>query len=477
MTNRPNILFVFTDQQRSTALGCAGVEPVRTPNLDRFAAEGTRFTNAVANTPSCAPSRATLLTGLHTMTHKLVNNDMALREDVPTAFARELKTAGYHTGYIGKWHLGGENRAEFIPPGPRRLGFDDFWAGAECTHSYMDAFYHLNDDPKPRFHEGYEPDGQTAMACEHIAEWAKAEEPFCMFLAWGPPHDPYLEMPDEYLAEYDPNEIDLSPTATDAPPNPLYGPGGGSISREEIAGYYAHMTALDRCFGQLMEKLDALGLRENTLVVFTSDHGDMLWNHGHLRKGQPYRESVGIPLITRWPGHIPAGRTTGAPVSIIDLPPTLLALVGVEIPEAMEGADLSAYFLGDESKAPQAAYINTLVCPAKFPFKAWRGVVTATHTYARDSDGPWVLFDDLADPLQQHNLIDDPASAETQTELESLTQRFLESTDDPFLDARAMADLYYPGHEDMVRPFFYPPEIFAEIERRQNLRGHVTAHG
>lgn len=144
----PTSFFVFTDQQRPTALGCAGAEDVKTPNLDLFASQGTRFTNAVCNTPACSPARATIMTGRHVPGHGIVTNDIPLKTDMPH-LARELSRAGYRCGYIGKWHLDEADRAIFIPPGPRRRGFDDFRAVANCTHAYMAAHYYLNDDPKP----------------------------------------------------------------------------------------------------------------------------------------------------------------------------------------------------------------------------------------------------------------------------------------------------------------------------------------
>lgn len=183
---KPNLLFVFADQMRSTAMGCAGVEKVKTPHFDRFASEGTRFTNAISNTPSCTPARASLLTGLHTMTHGLVNNDLTLDPELPT-IAHALNGAGYKCGYIGKVHLDGPDRTAYAPPGPKRYGFNDFWAAAECHHSYQDAFYYLNDDPELKWFDGYEPDRQTELAVEYIHEKKKDDDPFCLFLSWGPP--------------------------------------------------------------------------------------------------------------------------------------------------------------------------------------------------------------------------------------------------------------------------------------------------
>ena len=208
--DRPNILFVLTDQMRSTAMGCAGVEKVYTPNLDSLAAQGTRFTNAISNTPACAPARATLFTGLHVLSHELVNNEKPVKLGTCT-FAGSFRDAGYKCGYIGKWHMDGGARTAFIPPGERRLGFDDYWAVANCTHSYMESFYYEDDDPEIKWVEGYEPIVQTDLALDYLGRKAAEESPFFLTLSWGTPHDPYQEMPAEYAEKYRWQDIEYTP--------------------------------------------------------------------------------------------------------------------------------------------------------------------------------------------------------------------------------------------------------------------------
>ncbi|HUS48053.1 MAG TPA: sulfatase [Phycisphaerae bacterium] len=476
---QPNIIYVFADQMRSTAIRCAGVENVITPNLDRFAGQGTRFTNAVANTPVCSPARASLLTGLHVLTHRLVNNDTPLRTDV-RSIAHCLNDAGYACGYIGKWHLDCADRGVFVPPGGRRQGFDDFWAAANCNHSYFRGYYYLNDDPEPIWMNDYEPQEQTDIAIRYVQDKAGESRPFCLFLSWGPPHCPYREVPKKYLDTYPPEHIELMPTAVDARVAPVGRtapdrPGPPSkdeqrFKRETVAGYYAHITAMDECFGRLMAALDRAGIADDTIVVFSSDHGDMLFSHNRGWKCKPWRESVGIPLIMRWPGRIPAGRVTGAPIGIVEHMATLLSLAGAQIPPAVEGEDLSAFVLGDESAAPDSAYINFPVSPAWFSCPEWRGVVTRTHTYARFRERPWVLYDDKADPFQTCNLADSPACEALRRELDAKIGYWLERTRDPFEPSRAVADKYYPGHVDMVMPYFFNEKIHRGMERLKGRR-------
>ncbi|MCE5326428.1 MAG: sulfatase [Planctomycetaceae bacterium] len=454
---QPNIIYVFADQMRSTALGCAGVERVHTPNLDAFAAQGTRFTNAVSNTPVCSPSRATLLTGLHALTHRLVFNDIMLRTDV-RCLADVLNEAGYRCGYVGKWHIDVQDRGAFTPPGPRRRGFDDFWASYNCHHSYLNGYYYTGDSPDPVWVDGYMPDAETDLAIGYLQQKAVQRDPFCLMLSWGPPHCPYRQVPQRFLDMYPPESIELMPSARQGRVHGGSGPGPTAeedrAKREQIAGYYAHVSALDDCFGRLMAAIEAAGIADNTIVVFSSDHGDMLFNHNRGWKCKPYRESVGVPLLVRWDGQVPAGRVAPAPVGIVDHMPTLLHLAGLAAPEGVQGQDLWAYFLGDDSAAPHSQLISFPVMPENYSYGVWRGVVTSRHTYATLRDRPWVLFDDQADPMQMTNLVGSPAHAAMQADLDAQTRAWLGRTNDPFESSREVADKHYAGHVNCVMPYF-----------------------
>ena len=388
-TDRPNLLFVFADQMRAQSCGFMGNEQVRTPNMDRMAAQGVVFENAVSSCPVCTPYRGSLLTGRYPLACRTAMNDVRLPVD-ELCIAEVLGEEGYATGYIGKWHLDGPYRGGFTPPGPRRQGFD-FWAANECTHAYMDTHYY-RDEPEPIFIDGYEADGFTEIAIEFIEE--RADDPFCLFLSWAPPHNPYHEMP----AEYDV----YAPAALELPPNTA------EFAREDIAGYYGHITALDRNLGRLLGTLEQHGIAEDTIVVFTSDHGDMLGAHGLQRKQKPWDESIMVPWVMQWPGGLPAGMRTDTLINVPDVMPTLLSLMGVEIPDTVQGYDLSGAARGEGGIEPTSAYIAN---PMPFPGDQheggpWRGVRTKTHTYVEDESGPWLLYDNVADPYQQENLID-----------------------------------------------------------------------
>ena len=419
---KPNILYIFTDQMRASAMGCMRDEAVHTPHLDRLAAQGMLFTNAIANTPVCTPSRASLLTGRHAWTCRSIVNDIRLPEE-EWGIADVLRTHGYRTGYVGKWHLDGLPRDAPIAP-ERRRGFDDYWAAYDCTHDYLVPRYYLGDATEPVvLDEGYDADVQTDLTIDFLERYRG--EPFCLFLSWGPPHAPYRAVPQPFLDTYPPEAIALRPNAQGA-------------DRSAVAGYYAHITAIDRDVGRLMDALDRLGLAEDTIVVFSSDHGDMLWSQGRVKKQQPWEESIRIPLIVRWPGHLPAGHVSDLLVGVVDHAPTLLGLAGIPVPAEMNGLDLSDALLGRSDGHPGSALIAEYVSFGQSSlYQPWRGVRTARYTYARWLQGGAILYDNQEDPYQLHNLIHEPGYAPLRDELEDELQRWLAQIDDPFLDPDA----------------------------------------
>ncbi len=454
MSRPRNILLIMTDQQRSTALGCAGQEQVSTPNLDVFARQGIRYTNAVSNTPACTPARASLLTGKHVFQHGLVNNELSLGSH-HTSLAHALNGTGYDCAYIGKWHVDGVNRGAFIPPGPRRQGFDHYWAGTECNHNYF-AGYYYDESGAPVWFDTYEPEGQTDLAIEYVRNRG-VKKPFCLALSWGPPHCPYHLAPKRFRDMYPPESIALRPNAVEARVQnrgvPLSTEEADAFKKRQIAGYYAHCSALDACFGRMMATLDELGLSEDTLVIFTSDHGDMLFSQDRGWKTKPWRESVGIPLLMRWPGQIAAGQESRLPISLVDLMPTVLGVVGAPIPDGVQGLDLSWHPLGRDGTVPESSFINYVVTSSAQRHKPWRGVVTERYTYAETREGVWVMYDDIADPYQMNNLADNPAAAELRQHLHSLVAEWLAKTDDDFADSLTVAERYMQGrHVDCAIP-------------------------
>jgi len=439
--SQPNIVFVFADQWRAQAAGYAGDPNVRSPHIDDLAGESVNFTNAVAGCPVCSPYRASLLTGRRPLTHGVFLNDVCLSNDA-VSLAQACAGAGYDTAYIGKWHLDGHGRSNFIPR-ERRQGFD-YWRVLECTHRYNDSWYYGDENVRLKW-DGYDAIAQTRDAQEYVRNH-DGDDPFLLMLSWGPPHAPYDTAPPEYREMYDPAKLVLRPNVPQR---------CEARARENLAGYYAHVTALDDCVGDLRGTLKECGLDENTIFVLTSDHGDMLGSQGHAKKQRPWEESVRVPFLIRWPaglGNQP--QTIDAPIDSPDVMPTLLGLSEIDIPETVEGLDYSGHIHGGDDPGDGSAL---LTCPA--PFGQWRrdqhsgreyrGVRTKRHTYVRDLDGPWLLYDNERDPYQLDNLC---GQAALRQELDATLQRKLRETNDDFGPAREYIDRwgYVTDHRGTV---------------------------
>ena len=420
---RPNVVFLLADQWRAQATGYAGDVNARTPHLDRLASESVTLTTAVSTCPVCSPYRACLITGRSPVNNGVFVNDVCLNTDA-VSLARAFGQAGYRTGYIGKWHLDGHGRSSFIPR-ERRQGFE-FWRVCECTHDYNHSLYYGEEDKK-RYWDGYDAAAQTDEARAYIK--AHRQEPFLLVLSWGPPHNPYESAPERFRKLFDPQQIRLRPNVP---------PEAQAAARRDLAGYYAHCAALDECVGQVVETLRECGLSDNTILVFTSDHGDMLGSHAQIRKQRPWDESILVPFLVRWPeGLGRTGRSLSAPLGSPDIMPTLLGLCGIEIPATVEGEDYAAWLRGQRPDADRAALITCVT-----PFGEWtrpkggreyRGVRTMRYTYVRSLDGPWLLYDNQKDPFQQHNIAGETGNAEVRAELESLLQAKLKKYQDAFL--------------------------------------------
>ena len=422
---RPNIVVVLADQWRPQAFGFAGDPNVRTPNFDRLAGESVRFVNAVAGMPVCSPTRASLLTGQRPITHGVFINDVPLDPDAVT-LPKVLKAAGYDTAAIGKWHIDGRGRLAFIPR-ERRQGFD-YWKVCECTHNYTDSIYYGDTSDKLHW-SGYDALDQTRDACEFLRAHGKGAKPFLLWLAWGPPHDPYMTAPEKYRAHYDPAKLTLRPNV----PANLE-----AQARKNLAGYYAHCAALDDAMGELLATLRESGLAENTVLVFSADHGDMLGSQGLWKKQKPFDESARVPMLIRWPAVLGKdARQLDAPINSEDIMPTLLGLAGVAIPPSVEGLDYSGHLRGGPNPGAGA---TVLTCVAPFGEferrnggREYRGVRTVRYTFVRDLNGPWLLFDNKTDPFQQNNLVGQAAHAALQAELDAQLTQKLKVNGDAFL--------------------------------------------
>lgn len=430
---QPNVIFVFADQMRAQAAGYAGDPNACTPHLDELAGNAVNLINAVSGHPVCCPYRAALMTGQYPLTHGVFINDVPL-ETHEAPLARTFANAGYDTGYIGKWHLYGSpdgnynRRRAFVPP-EARLGFD-YWKAFECNHDYNHSPYFEGNSQELRYWDGYDAFAQTTDACQYIRRQAGQERPFFLMLSWAPPHDPYHTAPEACQADYRERDIQLRPNV------PQHRAGK---ARETLRGYYAHIAAIDACVGRLLQEIREAGIEEDTLFVFTSDHGDMHGSQDLNAKHNPWDESIRVPFLLRYPRLGKAGiQTLPVPINAPDLMPTLLGLCGLPVPSSVQGKDFSPLIRGEAE--PDAETAALLCVPVSYGalrsqgLPAYRGLRTARYTYVRAKDGPWLLYDNERDPYQLENLCGQSPWGEIQTRLDRQLEGRLAAVHDPFLD-------------------------------------------
>ncbi|WP_336207600.1 sulfatase-like hydrolase/transferase [Nonomuraea sp. LPB2021202275-12-8] len=413
----PNVVVLLADQWRGQDQGWfGGTTQVRTPNLDRLAAGGAAIAGGRASSPVCGPSRASLLTGRLPHQHGVVANDLPLSPRLDT-LGTALSGAGYRTGWIGKWHLAGLPRDKWVPPAARP-GIEH-WAGVDCSHEHVDGHYYVGAESPTRIDfTGYEPEVQTDLALEFLGE---QNAPFFLTVSYNPPHDPYDSVPVRLRTGYPIDRMTVPPNTPDS-----------DGQREVQRLYWSAITAVDTQIGRIVAALDRLGLRRNTIIVVTSDHGDMLGAHGLRAKQSPYAEAVRVPMVINGPG-VPASRPTGV-LGLVDLAPTLLGLLGLP-PIGVYGRDLSDRLRRGGSLRPELLIGNWVSFDNGYDqgIGEWRGFVTDELTYARTVDGrPWVLFDDRTDPWQLDNLVADPASAGRVAEADARLAALLAESGDAF---------------------------------------------
>jgi len=433
--NRPNLVFIFSDQQSFDMLGCYGNKDIITPNLDAFAAEGVRFNQCISSQPICTPYRGMLLTGQHPLRCGAIKNDLRIVPGEGQYFGEVLRAAGYRLGYFGKWHLYGGDRNRPIPAGPYRYGFDQTFLSNNCTLVYdAKRAYYWDAQGHKQLYGDWEPYGQTRQAVQFIEE--NAARPFALFLSWHPPHNwggghEGYAAPEDLLQLYAPAKLTLRTNVEDTP-----------RVRQMYQGHMAMCTGLDRAFGQLMQTLKTRGLAENTIVVYTADHGDMLLSQGwRWNKGIPENESLHVPLLMRWPRALKS-RVSDLLFGPLNFMPTLLGMMGLPIPATCQGEDLCAAIRNGHDTAVESL---PLFC---FPFN-WRGIYTQRYTYAFDIPGATesltsevgkkyaCLYDHEGDPRELHNLFAAPEHKELREKLHAQTLAWMKKFGDtglPFTD-------------------------------------------
>lgn len=470
---RPNLLLVFPDQMRAQAQGFMGMDRVRTPVLDAFAAQSRVFTQAISNYPVCSPFRAILMSGALPKVSGVVGNCRSteqwtgpeLRKDI-RCWSDVLADAGYDLCYIGKWHLDAPHRPwlncannrgetkwnEWCPPS-RRHGFAKWYAYGTYDH-HLRPLYWDTDAPREdfRYVDAWGPEHEAGRAEAFLKE---TRGPFALVVSMNPPHTPYDAVPARFRESYR-EAFGATPaenlTAGDVPPPETH---GGRFYRSNIRDYLSAVEGVDAAFGRILKALRESGHEDDTVVVFCSDHGSCLGAHGLEAKNNFYEESVRIPCMIRWPGKI-APAMDGGLTDAFDLAPTLLGLLGQPIPETMAGRNLAPYLLGeapadltearlymrmggdgwdfpDGGQIPLDARCDT-VLPASEDY-GWRGLRDARYTFAVSYPKPGqpigaVLHDRQSDPKQQTNLA--AKRPELTAAFRATLKKRLEAIGDPF---------------------------------------------
>lgn len=445
---KPNLIYVYADQLRYFSCGYAGDKKAITPNIDTLAQNSCNLFNAVSGHPVCAPYRASLFTGKYTTSTGMVINEIRLNPN-HRSFAHELTDGGYETAYIGKWHMYANElgnhldpKNSFVPKGEHRLGFDGFFAHYGFHHEYYrdSAYYHL-DTPEKIFAEGYEPDFMTDLAIDRIKVLSGQDKPFAMFLSIGTPHDPWNEqnvpkenydkfrnteftLPENYNSENDPHSDGWALLFDYDRPN----------ITDWMRSYYAMVNNLDENIGKLIKAVDDLGLAEDTIFVFTSDHGELFGAHGRRAKNIFYEEAVRVPFLIRWGKNIPYGEN-GVCLNTVDIMPTLLSMMGLSYSSEVEGRDLSDAIMGKKNAfAPDGALMMGTGATADWEDgHEWRGFRTERYTYAIYLvDGEKHLYDNICDPLQMNNLAKDEAFTDVLADMEYKMKTEMERVNDKF---------------------------------------------
>ena len=418
----PNIVFVFSDDHRADLMGVAGDPYIETPRLDRLASEGARFTNAFTVAGTCSPSRGAFWTGryIHSagtpnITHQN-NTFLKLR----TTFPMLLQDAGYHTAYFGKWHLGKDDQPQ--------LGYDH-WVGkpfGRPDRPGFDQTFIINGEAHPT--KGFSDDELTKLAANYIKEQVPGDQPFFMVIGLRSPHLPFayperlsetladidIPKPESYFEDFAVSGRDpmMKKSQIRIENNGLF-KGRFKTWDNFIKSHYRSAQSIDDSVGRMLDALEEAGIAEDTVFVYSSDHGYSLGDHGFMEKHFAFEEVMRIPFMIRWPGRVPAGIEPDQLVQSIDLAPTLLRWAGVEIPEGMQGLDLTP-LVNPREEIESWRDAVFFVCESR------SGLIPG-QVAVRTTDGKLVKYESLKtielydlkkDPKESRSVYKDPEYAE-----------------------------------------------------------------
>ena len=445
-SSRPNVVFILTDDQRWDQLSCAGHTFLKTPHIDRIAAEGAMFRNMFVTTSLCSPSRASFLSGLYAHTHGVVNNFT----DYPakmTSFPMRLKQEGYETAYVGKWHMGEKSDS-------KRGGFD-YWVSHSGQGKYFDNTFNI--DGKRTMVKGYYTTRVTDLALEWLAR--PRTTPFLLILGHKAPHTPFTPEPKyEHLLDKMDVQYPKSAFALEGKPawvreridtwhgiyGPIYGfrktfPDTSPASIKDFArfvrSYSASIKSIDDSVGRVYAALKKAGQLDNTLLIFAGDNGMFLGEHGMTDKRTMHEESIRVPLLARYPKLIRRGTTIEPMVLNIDLAPSVLEICGAAPLENIHGASWKPLLAGN-AKNWRTSWFYEYNYEKQFPYTPnVRGVRTDRWKYVHYPHGDGKpdrhlaeLYDLKNDPGESKNLIDAPACQAIRKRLERELARLMQAT-------------------------------------------------
>jgi len=433
MSKRPNIIFFFSDQQRWDTVGCYGQKLPVTPNLDRMAEEGVKFEYAFTCQPVCGPARACLQTGRYATETGCYRNDIAPFK--PERYLAEyFNEAGYETAYVGKWHLastGGESSTDIGPimdyqtkavPPELRGGYKDFWIASDVleftSHGY-DGYMYDKDMNKREF-KGYRADCTTDFALEYLRN-KTSDHPFFMTISYIEPHHQNdhntYEGPAGSDKKFENYEV----------PGDLIGTGGDW--KEHYPNYLGCCNSLDMNLGRLRAELARLGLSENTIILYASDHGSHFRTRNAEYKRSCHDGCIRIPMVIHGPGFM-GGKVVDNLVSLMDVPPTLLACAGIEKPNQMRGNTLQKIVMGDSSDWPEEVFLQISESQVGRAIRTnkWKYSVSAPDKNGQldASSDRYVeeyLYDLEKDPHEKNNLVQDAALMNVRGELSGILKR------------------------------------------------------
>lgn len=430
---RPNVLFVFSDQHRACSMPGEPYNDASSPAFAKLASQGATLTHCISNYPVCSPYRGILMTGRWPYQTGVIDNAFPLRES-EYSLGEAFRDAGYRTGYVGKWHLdarGAEGHA-LKPAGEARHGFAE-WRAWYNTNPHFDRSHTYDPQTgREQVPAGYNATRMTDDAIGFIER--NRERPWMLALAWNPPHPPFGDAPPELMRNYPPGDLQLRPNTLETVTRGIGG--RGRSVRADLAGYNAHIEGIDREMARLLDCLDANGLAEDTIVVYTSDHGEMLGAHNRTGKRLPHEESCRVPFLVRAP-DVPNGSESDVLLGAIDIYPTLCGLAGIPVPASCVGRDLSGAVRGEAMEGPEHQFLMHIAKShasggVNHTSPLFRGIRTRRYTYACGEIGRWCLYDNQEDPYQQRNLADDPARAGLMRDLDGEVLDYLRQAEDRY---------------------------------------------